>query len=253
MITFIGPSEKNEAKKKIKRSLQNVQYLFLFAVILPIIVVLLFQFNVLISKPAISKDIQKPVAMVSTDAGFGTAFLVNSTMLITAGHLVRDLQLGDLVSLSFENAKPTIETQAKIIWKETRILAIPEFFLTDIAVLELTNPDDIPTDFPRSMLGFSSDVVSTDEVVAIGYPAGLATITTGTISNTSVKDLDLFQLDCNVYPGNSGGPLILKSSNEVIGVVVAALIDEFQGINFAIKIDNVLDLLGAFNIEIFEE
>jgi 2-alkenal reductase len=87
-----------------------------------------------------------------------------------------------------------------------------------------------------------------DPVIAIGNPYGeyANTVTTG-IVNAVERGLDsgggydlpnLIQHDADIYPGNSGGPL-LNADGEVIGINVAKAVNgrmgmDAEGFNFAI-------------------
>ena len=97
-------------------------------------------------------------------------------------------------------------------------------------------------------------------VYAIGTPAGPDfgwTTTKGIISyknrevkmyddndGTLQKKLRLLQMDANVNPGNSGGPLI-NTKGEVVGVVSMKLADGYEGIGFAIPSDGAIEILEA--------
>ena len=84
-----------------------------------------------------------------------------------------------------------------------------------------------------------------DEVIVFGSPLGLDnTVTTGIISGLN-RDFDieetsykgLYQISAPITHGNSGGPLVLKSSGYVIGINTAG---EDQGsIGFSIPIGQV--------------
>ena len=66
-----------------------------------------------------------------------------------------------------------------------------------------------------------------EEVAALGFPLGLPlTVTRGSISGLSrtipiegVRRRHLVQTDAAVNPGNSGGPLLLAGTAEVVGLV----------------------------------
>lgn len=86
-----------------------------------------------------------------------------------------------------------------------------------------------------------------DKIYAIGSPGGLKnTMTSGTVStlNRQLQTLgDSLQIDVPINPGNSGGPL-LNSDNEVIGIIFAG-IEQFEGVNFAIPVSDVKEILPA--------
>ena len=100
-------------------------------------------------------------------------------------------------------------------------------------------------------------------VYAIGTPAGADfgwTTTKGIISykNRELKIYDeesgklqkklrLLQMDANVNPGNSGGPLI-NTSGEVIGIVSMKLANGYEGIGFAIPSDGAVEILEAIKL-----
>src|SRR2546425_3821876 len=100
---------------------------------------------------------------------------------------------------------------------------------------------------PAARLGDSSKLEVGETVIAIGNPLGLEggpTVTVGVVSaiGRSIEDPggaalhDLVQTDAAINPGNSGGPLV-RMSGDVIGINTA-IIQEAQGIGFAISIDS---------------
>lgn len=86
-----------------------------------------------------------------------------------------------------------------------------------------------------------------DEIIALGSPHGLQnTVTLGIISGTERNfDIDSFQYK-NVYQisafitnGNSGGPLVLRSTGEIIGINSAGT--QEGTIGFSIPIGDIVD------------
>jgi len=223
---------------------------FLVALALPFILYALFYFKVIHSKSPFSSDIQEPVAKVVTQTGSGTAFLINETTLLTARHVVAQLKIGDEVDLIFENTKNKFQTKAKVKFiAATTDSAVNgsvpiEYFLSDVAVLEVQKI----TDITPLVLGESDGVANLDEVVLIGYPGGDYSITKGSINSTSYQGFNLFKLDAASNPGNSGGPCILKNDNTVIGILVGGNSTAHQGENVALKISDVKKLLGTAKI-----
>lgn len=94
-------------------------------------------------------------------------------------------------------------------------------------------------------LGSSKDLSVGDKVSAIGTPIGLeGTLTSGIISSVDRKLNmmgNVFQLDAAVNSGNSGGPLI--DENKKVQAIVFAGMLQFQGLNFAIPVEYLRQLL----------
>jgi S1-C subfamily serine protease len=218
--------------------------------ILPFFIYALFSFNVLKGKPIFSSDVQEPVAKVLTGTGVGTAFLINSTTLLTARHVVENKKVGDQIDLIFEHSKNQYRTKATIKYiaptavQSESGLVPGEYFLSDVAVLTVSEINDIEP----LILGESESVQNLDEVILIGYPSGDYSITKGNINSNTYQGLNLFKLDATSNPGNSGGPCILKDDNAVIGILVGSSAIANQGENIALKIDDVKRILGNAKI-----
>ncbi len=114
--------------------------------------------------------------------------------------------------------------------------------MTDIAVLEISADEDLPT----VPFGTSDALRVGDEVIAVGNPFGLGgTVTTGIVSALS-RDIrsgpfdDFIQTDAAINRGNSGGPLF-NNAGEVIGVNTAIISPGggSVGIGFAVPSDLV--------------
>jgi len=76
-------------------------------------------------------------------------------------------------------------------------------------------------------------------IYAIGSPLGLkGSVTSGVVSNNRGEYI---QTNAEIYPGNSGGPLV-TAEGKVIGVNTMKMItDKFEGLGFAIPVQRVLD------------
>ena len=125
----------------------------------------------------------------------------------------------------------------------------------DVAVLRL---DGDTTELPSVTLGDSDELEIGDWAIAIGSPLGLSyTVTMGIISSLG-RDIEkpsgignftnLIQTDAAINPGNSGGPLV-NAQGEVIGINTmiarnSATGIAIEGINFAIAINGVTDILS---------
>lgn len=253
-MILLGNTEKGrkENRKILTKKGRLVSSGFLILGFIPILLYLLFHFGLFQSKSKYNQVLEQSVALVNTGSGTGTAFLISPTKLLTAKHVVKDKSVGDIVDLIFEKSDPQFAATAKIIWVNPSDDPEPDYYLKDVAVLELDSPSTLPEDYPYLNIGQSSGINTLSEVILIGYPGGLLSTTSGAISNDNLKGVELFQLDVESWPGNSGGPLILKETEEVIGMLVAGFTEDFQGINFANKIDNIIVLLEEAGIDIYE-
>lgn len=92
-----------------------------------------------------------------------------------------------------------------------------------------------------------------DEVLALGSPLGLdQTVTTGIISGLD-RDFELgpyryegiYQISAPIAPGNSGGPLVLQETGEVIGINSAGA--DIGVIGFSIPMSNVVHILDQWS------
>ncbi len=117
---------------------------------------------------------------------------------------------------------------------------------SDLAVLSTDAPQN---ELVPLTITSSSDLLVGDQVIAIGSPYGLTgSMTTGIISalNRTITEStgngyaisDIIQTSTAINPGNSGGPL-LNSQGQVIGITTA-IVDNSQGLGFAIPSDTIL-------------
>ena len=124
----------------------------------------------------------------------------------------------------------------------------------DLAVLKIDAEELTPL-----AIGNSDALKVGQTVVAIGTPYDLelaGTLTRGIISglnrdidiydeNTGrvVKTMRMIQTDTSINPGNSGGPMI-NLSGQVVGINSMKLINEYEGLGFAIPINYAVDIFN---------
>ncbi len=112
----------------------------------------------------------------------------------------------------------------------------------DLAVLRITGVKDAPRPLASAD---QAKLVETMQVFSFGYPFGSALATTkgspavtvGKASISSLRngadgELSVIQIDGNLNPGNSGGPIV-DVKGRLVGVAVAKIRDG-QGIGFAV-------------------
>ena len=249
----LGITETSHERNRVSitKRIGLVTTVFLVSICLPFLLYALFHFNLVPSKPSFSSDIQEPVAKVLLKSGGeGTAFLINPTTMLTARHVVEDLKIGDQVDIIFEQSKNKFQTKATVKFispsssHSSNGMVPAEYFLTDIAVLEVS----AITDIEPLALGESDAVQNLDEVILIGYPNGDYSISKGNINSDKYQGLNLFKLDATSNPGNSGGPCILKDDNTVIGILVGSSATAQQGENIALKMSDVKKILAVAKI-----
>src|SRR5262245_51418349 len=109
MLLGITDNLQEQNRIAIKKRISTSTIVFVLAMFLPFVIYSLFHFNIVKGKPVFSSDIQEPVAKVITSSGVGTAFLISSTMLLTARHVVEGNKVGDQVDLIFEQSKKQLQ------------------------------------------------------------------------------------------------------------------------------------------------
>lgn len=166
--------------------------------------------------------------------GMGSGFIISEDGYVLTNYHVIEKSKSTKVIL--ENGT---EYQASLIGYEAE---------NDVAVLKILTDDK----FTPVTLGKSQNIIEGEDVVAIGNPLGELTfsITKGIISAVDrtiqldqYTSINMFQVDCAVNEGNSGGP-IFNARGEVIGIVSAKYAsDTIEGLGFCIPIDDVTKIL----------
>jgi serine protease Do len=166
----------------------------------------------------------------------GSGFVVDATQgyVITNNHVVedvRDTNAGASFDVVFSDNR---KVSAKLVGRDR---------VTDVAVLQVPAQN-----LKAAALGNSDEAPVGASVVAIGSPLGefQNTVTHGVISAkgrrvAETQDIfleDLLQTDAAINEGNSGGPLILVATHQVVGVntLVAS---NATGLGFAISSNTV--------------
>ena len=173
------------------------------------------------------KNAEKAVVLVESSGGLGTGFIIDAGgRLITNAHVVD------------RDSRVLIQMHDETVYVAD-VLGIDE--IADLAVVQLP-PGRLLHPVP---LGDSSLAEVGDEVIAMGYPLGFKTVTTGIVSATNVTfgGVEHIQTDSAINPGNSGGPL-LNSVGHVIGINVGKFEETASGrpvdnIGFAIAVNEL--------------
>src|SRR5262245_52126678 len=186
----------------------------------------------------IVKAAKPATALVDLKPHYGSAFCVHpSGLFMTSEHVVRTAGPGSSVKLILDAGLKTEKVlKAKVLRVSSQL---------DLALLQADDAEKLPS-LP---LGADDKLVEVAEVIAFGFPFGVAlakdgnypTISVNVGSVTSLRrdgagELHRIQLDAVLNPGNSGGP-VLDNTGKVIGVVVSGI--KGAGINMAIPVSHV--------------
>lgn len=200
----------------------------------------------------------------------GTGFVVgDGTYAVTNHHVVpRSIDRRHNERLSVFVGRGT---QARVVDAEI----VAEDDVHDIAVLK------IGTRLPAMKLGHDREVSEGQRIAFTGFPIGgvlglypathrgiVAARTPFAIPQRAQRRLDtamvlrlrnpfeVFQLDATAYPGNSGSPLYLPETGEVIGVISSVFVKQSRenvlsdpsGVTYAIPIRHVVELLRKIGV-----
>jgi len=190
-------------------------------------------------------------ALLELDAGKGyaTAFCVDSSgFFITNAHVIQNAGADKEFTLILH---PGQEVQA-----EFKAQVVRQDGGLDLALLKV----DVEKEFATLELATGDGISELMELIAFGYPFGkelavdrseypAISINRGTITALRRKDgkLHRIQLDAEVNPGNSGGP-VLDEKGKVIGVVVGGIVG--TGVYNAIPVIHVEQFLARPDIEV---
>ena len=167
--------------------------------------------------------------------GTGTGFLVGPNLIATVEHVVNGATAIELKRSSRSLGTATV---------------VGEDRARDLALLRTS----VPVKGYRFTLADRAPRLGED-VAALGYPLGLPfSVTRGSVSGSDrsipidgVTRRKLIQTDAAVSPGNSGGPLLVPGSKEVVGLVdLDATVAD--GIAFAVSAEVARPLLQAWQV-----
>jgi S1-C subfamily serine protease len=169
------------------------------------------QGSVVTLRVASRSPIPLPDGRVGSDQGLGSGVLFTEEGdILTASHVV---QTADVVAVEFPNG---MIRRAEIISSDP---------VADVARVRLV--EAIPEGFHPAPLGNSDDVRVGSQVLVVGAPFGVGhTLSVGHVSarrltlsgKATLREVEYFQTDAAIYPGNSGGPMF-NLDGEIVGIV----------------------------------
>lgn len=168
------------------------------------------------------------------------------------------------------DSKADLETRIEIVVKRDVVITAEIVNYSeagDFAILKLEQPI-----YDRSPLTFadSSEVVATQPIYALGFPAAIeanaqadeiytatdVTVTDGTISkiadaNATGAPISTIVHSATISGGNSGGPLV-NADGQVVGINTYLVSDTTTSYYYSTEINEVADILRALGIEFVE-
>ena len=170
-----------------------------------------------------------------TAQSLGSGVIVDASGLVVTNHHVIENMTEVKVALNDKR-----EFDAEIVLRDPR---------TDLAVLKLKNPGNLPI----LELGDSDGLEVGDYVLALGNPFGVGqTVTQGIVSalartQIGISDYGFFiQTDAAINPGNSGGALVDMNARLIgINSAIFSKSGGSVGIGFAIPVNMVKIVIAA--------
>jgi len=200
-----------------------------------------FSFAEDLSRAEVAKRTKPATVFVDAKSdGAGSGFCIDpSGLFITNYHVIQHIADSDTVTLVVEPGFPAqLAVKARVIRRDKDL---------DLALLQVEGDAKAEhKPFPALSLGKDDQLGELTELIAFGFPFGTALSKPGTYPTVSVnvvnvsslrtddkRELFRIQLDSNLNPGNSGGPVVDRSG-KVVGVVVSGILG--RGINLAIPV-----------------
>jgi len=185
-------------------------------------------------KTQIIKESQSRVYTIFTETSLGSGFLFEDKgTVITNAHVVAGY---NEVVLRNVNGQQTTGT----------VIGISDLY--DVALIQV---DDYAGLQPLNIETLETDIGT--EVIALGSPQGLensASIGYLTGLNRTFESEfqyeNVYQIDAQISPGSSGGPLLDAETGKVIGIN-SALLTADQSIGFSIPMYTMLDLIQSWS------
>lgn len=184
-------------------------------------------------KTELIKETQKKVYTILTGGGMGSGFLyTESGMVVTNAHVV--VGFTDVVIRNVDGE----EFPGRVIG----ISDVVDIAMIHVEAIEGEAP--LATEMEETPVG--------TEVIALGSPKGLEnTASIGYLTgvdrdfSSDYQYEDIYQIDAQIAPGSSGGPLIDAKSGRIIGINSLGY-TEGNAFGFSIPFYSVMDSLEAW-------
>lgn len=155
-----------------------------------------------------------------------TGFLVAPDILMTAGHCIKNQKACQKAAWIMDyrfNGNLSVKKNASLLFNQSNVvtcagvIASVENKKMDYALIKLNRK---VTDRIPFKLRESGTVTKNEELHIIGHPLGMPKILTTNVIVSKTSDRDFFSVIADTFGGNSGSPVINKSTGVVEGILV---------------------------------
>lgn len=194
-------------------------------------------------KGVVKITVHKPNDRVETGAGIVVAAAQDTVYVLTALHVIFNIELDDASTLEQSRIEVSFFTAPQLPFPGRLFPAFDEDL--DLAVVAVNVQGVSGIDFqPKLRLADAAKVRELEQIVALGHPSAnnwqLSAGNLGKIESLQV----LFSGDA-VYPGNSGGALLDNNLN-LLGVVTRRSAET----GYAVRISVALDKLSEWHVPV---
>jgi serine protease Do len=172
-----------------------------------------------LTTPEIAERVTPSIVSLTCRQSVGSGFFVSEERLLTNAHVL--CPYGETITVHFSDGR---QLPATVVDKDENL---------DLALVQVSGAAGVPL-----TIGDAAHVSAGQKVVLIGTPLGMDyTVHEGIVSHAArnLYGTAYIQVDANVNPGNSGGPLF-DSGGSVIGVI-SAKVQGAEGLGFALPIN----------------
>lgn len=228
---------------------------------------------------AFSAESRNSVVVVSTcmdtqygefSFGTGTGFFINDQYLVTNHHVIDTFEQygsGEMKDITVNDTPTSGRAKIRVYfgtddYEEAYIVGSSK--TKDVAILKLDKPTTKRTPLE---IRIPDDSIVGSSVYVIGFPGPAdnifadsteswgvsdSTVTSGTVSRiltTSGTGQQLVQIDCDIKPGNSGGPVV-DDNGAVIGIATMTVKNtDKDSVNYAVNIQEAVALMNQYVVD----
>lgn len=200
----------------------------------------------------------------------GTGFAVaNGNLVVTAYHVVQALQ-GEAEQLSVfvgEGERAVVRSARLVSHDEDYDVGLLEIDGAPLPVLELHQGARVADGTEIGFTGFPIGGIfglypaTHRGIIAASTPVARPQVRVGELTPDMIRRLQTkvisYQLDGTAYPGNSGGPVYLSATGEVIGIVNSTFVKKTKeaaftspsGVTFAMPVSYVSAVLRRYQVQ----